>query len=202
MLVNSNGDWKISSEIGIIGDPNPDFMLSGFSDLTVYGLTLSAQLDFVKGGDIFSYSAGTPIGRGVAKELEDFNPTITVILPGVLEETGEPNNIPQPASGVFFNNTSIGGGADDRGIYDGTRLRLREVSVSYNLPKSIFRGTFIESASISLVGNNMWYRAVNTPASSKVDPDRTAFGTNNATGFDFLGGPSAARYGGTIKFNF
>lgn len=202
LLVNSNGDWKISSEIGIIGDPNPDYMLSGFSDLTVYGLTLSAQLDFVKGGDIFSYSAGTPIGRGVAKELEDFNPTITVILPGVSEETGEPNNIPMPASGVFFSNTIIGGGADDRGIYDGTRLRLREISVSYTLPKSVFKGTFIESASISLVGNNMWYRAFNTPASSKVDPDRTAFGTNNASGFDFLGGPSAARYGGTIKFNF
>ncbi|MBK8700357.1 MAG: SusC/RagA family TonB-linked outer membrane protein [Saprospiraceae bacterium] len=202
LLVNSNGDWKISSEIGIIGDPNPDFMLSGFSDLTVYGLTLSGQLDFVKGGDIFSYSAATPIGRGVAKELEDFNPTITVILPGVLEETGEVNNIPQPASGVFFNNTIIGGGAYDRGIYDATRLRLREISLSYNLPKSIFNGTFIESASISLVGNNIWYRAFNTPASSKVDPDRTAFGTNNASGFDFLGGPSAARYGGTVKFNF
>ena len=202
LLVTPNGDWKISSETGIIGDPNPDYMLSQFLNLTVYGITLGGQLDFVKGGDIFSYSAGTPIGRGVAKELEDFNPELPVILPGVLEETGEVNNIPQPASGVFFGNTIIGGGADDRGIYDGTRLRLREVSLSYNIPTSIFSNTFIESASLSLVGNNVWYRAVNTPASSKVDPDRTAFGTGNAAGFDFLGGPSASRYSATLKFNF
>ena len=202
LLITPNGNWKISSEIGIIGDPNPDFSLSQFLDFNVYGFSLFGQVDFVKGGDIFSYSAGTPIGRGVAKELEDFNPELPVILPGVLEETGEVNNIPQPASGVFFRNTIIGGGADDRGIYDATRIRLREIGVSYNLPKSIFKGTFIESASISLVGNNMYYRAFNTPASSKVDPDRTAFGTDNAAGFDFLGGPSAKRYGVTAKVNF
>jgi TonB-linked SusC/RagA family outer membrane protein len=202
LLVTPNGDWKISSETAIIGDPNPDFLLTGFTDITFKGITLSAQVDYVHGGDIFSYSAATPIGRGVAKELEDFNPELPVILPGINEETGEVNNIPMPASGWAFANTIIGGGADDRGIYDATRLRLREVSLSYALPKSIFKGTFIEGATISFVGNNIWYRAFNTPASAKVDPDRTAFGTNNASGFDFLGGPSASRYGGVIKVNF
>jgi TonB-linked SusC/RagA family outer membrane protein len=201
LLTNNNGDWVRSTETGVIGDPNPDYALSGFSDVKVFGVTLGAQVDFVKGGDIFSYTAGTPIGRGVAKELEDFNPTLAVILPGVNQETKLPNDRPLPASQWGFANTIIGGGADDRGIYDATRLRLRELSLSYTLGKSIFKNTFIESATVSLVGNNVWYKAINTPASSKVDPDRTAFGVGNASGFDFLGGPSAARYGATIKFN-
>ncbi len=203
LLITSNGDYKISGEIGIIGDPNPDYMVSGFTDFNWKGLTIGGQMDFVKGGDIYSFSAAALVGRGVAKELEDFNPELPVILPGVLEETGQPNNIPQPASGVFFANTIIGGGPDDRGIFDGTRLRLREVSVSYDLPKSVFgASSFIEGVSISVVGNNMWFRAFNTPKYSKVDPDRTAFGTNNGFGFDFLGGPSARRYGMNVKVNF
>ncbi|NJL76421.1 MAG: SusC/RagA family TonB-linked outer membrane protein [Saprospiraceae bacterium] len=202
LLINSNGDWKISSEIGIIGDPNPDFLISGFTDLNFKGVTIGAQLDYVQGGDLFSYSAGTLIGRGVAKELEGFNPELPVVLPGVLEETGEVNNIPQPASGVFFNNTIIGGGASDRGIYDGTRLRLREVYLTYALPSALFTNSFVKGINISLNANNIWFRAFNTPKFSKVDPDRTAFGTDNGLGFDFLGGPSARRMGVNVKVNF
>jgi TonB-linked SusC/RagA family outer membrane protein len=201
LTVNSDGRWVTSSSTGIIGDPNPDYMLSGFSDITVFGLTLGGQLDFVKGGDIFSFSAVTPVGRGVAKDLENFNPTIPVILPGVGSD-GKPNDKPIPASQWGFGSSPIGGAADDRGIYDATRLRLREVSLAYTLGKSIFKNTFVESATVALVGSNLWFRAINTPEGAKVDPDRTAFGTGNAAGFDFLGGPSAARYGATIKFNF
>jgi TonB-linked SusC/RagA family outer membrane protein len=203
LLVNENGDWVIATEATVIGDPNPDYMLTGISQLTVHGITLGAQIDFVKGGDIFSYSAATPIGRGVAKELEDFNPELPVILPGVSKETGEVNNIPMPASGLFFGNTIIGGGADDRGIYDATRIRIREVSLSYSLPTSLLsKSSTFKGINFAIVGNNLWFRTFNTPASSKVDADRTAFGSSNGLGFDFLGGPSARRIAATVKFDF
>jgi TonB-linked SusC/RagA family outer membrane protein len=201
-VIDANGDYKLTPEIQIIADPNPDFMLSGFTDVTYKGLTLSTQVDFVKGGQIYSFSAGALVGRGVAKELEDFNPELLYILPGVSEETGKPNTIPIPASQVFFGNTIIGGGVDEVGVFDATRVRLREVSLSYSLPKSIFGKSFVKGVNISIVGNNIWFRAFNTPASSKVDPDRTAFGTGNGLGFDFLGGPSASRYGANIKVTF
>lgn len=201
-LITNNGDYVLSSEIGIIGDPNPEFLLSGFTDFNWKGFTLSGQMDYVHGGDIFSYSAGTLIGRGVAKELESFNPTLPVILPGINEETKQPNTIPQPASGVFFGNTIIGGGPDDRGIYDGTRLRLREIGLSYNLPKRFFGNSVVQGVTLTAIGNNLWFRSFNTPKYSKVDPDRTAFGTGNGYGIDFLGGPSAKRYGLNLRVNF
>lgn len=200
-LVDGNGDYQLTPEAVIIGDPNEKFRLSGFTDFNFKGISLSAQLDYVHGGQIFSYSAATPVGRGTAKELSDFNPELPVILPGVFE-SGEPNNIPQPASGIFFGNTIIGGGVHEVGIFDATRVRLREVSLAYDLPAKIFGKSFVKGASISLVGNNIWFNAVNTPKSAKVDPDRTAFGTGNGTGFDFLGGPSARRWGANIKVTF
>jgi TonB-linked SusC/RagA family outer membrane protein len=200
-VIDGNGDYKLSSGIEIIGDPNPDFLLSGFTDITWKGFTLSGQMDYVHGGDIYSFSAATLIGRGVAKELESFNPTLTVILPGVLED-GTPNNIPMPASGVFFGNNIIGGGPDDKGIYDGTRLRLREVALAYSLPKRFLGKSAIQGITVSVIGNNMWFRTFNTPKSSKVDADRTAFGTRNGSGFDFMGGPSARRVGATVRVTF
>jgi len=201
LLVTENGDWKISSETHIIGDPNPDWMLSGFTNFNIFGVNLGAQVDFVRGGEIFSYSAAVPIGRGVAKELESFDPTLTVILPGVKED-GTPNDIPMPASGVFFGNNIIGGGADDRGIYEATRIRIREISAGYALPSRLFKNSIIKGVNIQLTANNVWWRTFNTPASAKVDPDRTTFGQGNGTGFDFLGGPSARRMGINVKVDF
>jgi len=202
-LITANGDYSISPEIGIIADPNPNWLGSLINDVTWKGLTFSFQWDYVNGGQIWSSSASATIARGVAKELEDFDPTLTLIIPGVLESDGvTPNNLAMPASQFFFGNSIVGSAADDRGIFDATRVRLREVSLSYNIPQNIVSKLSIRSAHISLVGNNMWFRAINAPKYARADFDRTAFGTGNGAGFDYLGGPSARRYGVNLRLTF
>ncbi len=202
-LITANGDYSISPEIGVIGDPNPLWFGSLISDVTWKGITFGFQWDYVHGGDTYSFTAATPVARGVAKELEDFDPRLPLIIPGVLESDGvTPNNIPMPPSQFFFGNSIIGSAAEDTGIFDSSRIRLREVSLSYNIPQSLISKLSIRTANISLVGNNMWFRAINAPKFSKVDFDRTAFGTGNGAGFDFLGGPSARRYGVNLRLTF
>ncbi|MEO7990871.1 MAG: SusC/RagA family TonB-linked outer membrane protein [Chryseolinea sp.] len=209
-IITAEGNYKVASETGIIANPNAKWLGSAISTLTWKGLSFGMQWDYVYGGQTFSYTAATMVGRGVAKDLEDFDPTLPLILPGVIEvldANGEvtgytPNNIPETTAEAFFTNGIIGGGASDRGIYDATRVRFREVSLSYSLPKSIASKLKLRGINVSLVGSNLWYRAINAPKYSKADFDRTAFGTNNGAGFDYLGGPSARRYGVNVKFNF
>ena len=202
-LITANGDYSISPEIGIIGDPNPDWLGSLMTDVTWKGITLAAQVDYVHGGDTYSFSAATTMARGVAKDLQDFDPRLPLIIPGVLQSDGvTPNNIPMPPSQFFFQNSIIGSNAQDTGIFDSSRVRLREVSLSYSIPQNIISKLSIRSANISLVGNNMWFKALNAPKYSKVDFDRTAFGTQNGAGIDFLGGPSAKRYGVNLRLTF
>lgn len=210
LIINSSGNYEIANEIGIIADPNPNWMGSLISMLTWKSISFGMMWDYVQGGQTMSYTAATMVGRGVAKDLENFDPTLPLILPGVLEVkdaggavTGyKPNDLPLTTAGVFFGNTIIGGGPYDRGIYDATRIRFREVSLSYSLPKTLVSKLKLTGINISLVGNNLWFRAINAPKYSKADFDRTAFGTNNGAGFDYLGGPSARRYGATIKLTF
>jgi TonB-linked SusC/RagA family outer membrane protein len=201
-LVTENGDWSISDDIGIIGDPNPKWLGSLISTLQYKGITFGFQWDYVHGGQVFSYTATTMIGRGVAKDLEDFDPGLPLVLPGVKEEDGSPNDMPITTSGAFFSNTILGGGASDRGIFDATRIRFREISLGYDLPANILSKVKLRGANISLVGNNLWYRAINAPKYAKADFDRTAFGVGNGSGFDFLGGPSAKRYGVNLRLTF
>ncbi len=210
LIVNAQGDYKAADEIGIIANPNPDWLGSIISTLSWKGLTFGMQWDYVHGGQTYSYTAATTVGRGVSKDLENFDPTLPLILPGVLEITDgsgnvtgyKPNNLPLTTSGVFFGNTIIGGSPDDRGVYDATRVRFREVSLGYSIPKSLTSKLKVGAINVNLVGNNLWFRAINAPKYAHADFDRTAFGTNNGAGFDFLGGPSARRYGVNVKITF
>ena len=207
-LIDKNGDYKVTSEIEVIGNPNPDWLGSLINTVSWKGLSLNVHVDYVQGGDIYSLTAAQLVGRGVAKELEDFDPELPIVLPGLKENAeGElvENDIPQTTSGGFFGNTILGGPAEDRGVFDATRVRLREVSLSYNVPKSLYTQTFLKDfkgISITLIGQNLWFRAINAPKYSAADFDRTSFGTGNGAGFDFSGGPSSRRYGATLKLNF
>jgi TonB-linked SusC/RagA family outer membrane protein len=210
LIVNESGDYKQANDIGIIADPNPNWLGSAMLNINWKGLSFGMMWDYVKGGQIYSFTAAAMIGRGVSRDLEDFDPTLPLILPGVNEifnESGEvigykENTIPLTTSGVFFTNTTIGGSPDDRGVYDATRVRFREISLSYSLPREMVSKLKLNGISITAIGNNLWWRAINAPKYSKADFDRTAYGTNNGAGFDYLGGPSARRYGVNLKITF
>jgi len=210
LIINSAGSYKQADEIGVIGNPNPNWLGSAIINLQWKSLTFGMQWDYVNGGQILSYTAASMVGRGVAKDLENFDPTLPLVLPGVLEVTDgagnvtgyKPNNLPLTTAGVFFGNTIIGGSPYDRGIYDATRVRFREISLGYSLPQSFAEKLKLRSINIVLLGNNLWWRAINAPKYSKADFDRTSFGTGSGAGFDYLSGPSARRYGVTLKVNF
>ncbi len=210
LIVNTAGSYLPSNNIGIIADPNPQWFGSGIVNLRWKAITFGMQWDYVAGGQVLSYTASALVGRGVGKALEDFDPTLTLVLPGVkqvFDGTGAvtgfaPNDIPLTTAGVFFGNTIIGGPNSDRGVFDATRVRFREVSLSYNLPTAWVSKLKLKGASISFVGNNLWWSAVNAPKYTAVDFDRTGFGVNQGAGIDYVGGPSARRYGFNLRLSF
>jgi hypothetical protein len=63
-------------------------------------------------------------------------------------------------------------------IYDASYVKLREVALTYNLPKSILGNTF-QNIALSIVGNNVWIIDKNLPYS---DPE-SGLGAGNGQGY-------------------
>lgn len=199
-IVNSNGDYISSNGIGIIGDPNPDYKMTGISTLSWKQFSFRFQVDFTKGGDMLAYTPGTLIGRGLTKDTE-FDRYLPLILPGVKED-GTPNDIQISASQAYFNDYSGFFGMADLITYDATVIRLREASLSYNLPASLLAKTPFGSASFTISGQNLWYNAPYFPKHVNFDPEVNSLGVSNGRGYETLAGPTSRRIGASIRITF
>jgi hypothetical protein len=54
----------------------------------------------------------------------------------------------------------------------------------------------------SLSGTNLWYFAPNFPKYVHYDPEASATGVGNGRGYEALTGPSARRFGASIRVSF
>ena len=119
----------------IIGDPNPDAYWAFINEFGVgRSVSFRVQLDGVRGGDVFNFDRRlleTPVfGSGRAYEAE------------LLGEV---------PSGYFLARRGI----FEEYIEDGSWTKLREVSVTWNVPPGIGRFLRAESTQISLIGRNL-----------------------------------------------
>lgn len=220
---DKDGNWLVDpasgmyindTEVGIIGDPNPDFKTTMTNTLRYKGLSFSFMFDFQKGGCVFSSYLTDLLGRGVTKDTEDR--LGARILPGVygdkntlepyLDANGNPipNTTTLSESDLWF---SDGGtlssfainSADEVAVYDATVLRLREVNLSYQLPKKWMQAIRLQGAEIGVVGRNLWFWAPNVPKYSNYDPTINTFGETNVQGIDYTSAPSTRRFAFNLK---
>lgn len=198
-IIGADGWFVGSNDIKIIGDPNPDWTGSLSNSFSFKGFRLTADLQYVHGGDVYSRTASNLVGRGVTAETDNFDRRAPYVLDGVDSE-GNPNTIQIDATNVFFDN--IGFGVDELKVWDGTTIRLNEVSLSYMLPASVLSKTPFGSVSLTASGFNLWYKAVNFPEKLNFDTNAIGTGVGNGQGLDFLSGPSARRYGLSLNITF
>lgn len=202
LLIDGSGNLQATTSPVILGDPNPAFVSSMINGFNYKGLSLSVMVSYRHGGAMYSSSAGALLGRGLTIESGSetgYDRAQTFIFPGVKAD-GSANDIQVTGSDINFNNVYFFG--DEGRIYDGSTIRLQEVSLSYSLPKKFLGKLGIKGASIGLSGNNLWYKALHIPKGLNLDTDNLGLGVGNGLGFEFLTGPSSRRLGGTLKLTF
>ena len=86
-----------------------------------------------------------------------------------------------------------------RFIYDASYVKLREITVSYDLPKKWLRKTPFQTFRVAAVGRNIATLFANTPHG--LDPQATST-TGNAQGFERGFNLPSATYGFDIKVSF
>lgn len=198
-IVDDNGYYIGSSDIKIIGDPNAKYKLTGISTLSFKNISFRMQWDYTHGGALFSNTVRTLLARGLTKDT-DVDRKLPYQLPNTVKQDGTPNDIQQSFNNVYFN--AIAFGPSDVGVYDATLIRLREISLTFSVPTKVLDKTPFGSISLVLTGNNLFYLAPNFPKYMRFDPESSSLGVSNSRGFDYFAGPSARRYGGSIRITF
>jgi len=201
MSIDANGNQVAAGTPGsrsitpIIGNPNPDYVMNVINTMSFKNFNLGFQMSHTAGGDIASSTVATLLGRGgIVEDRKN-----TFILPGVLQD-GSPNNLQVNNSTYYFNNVLFG--PKELSIYDGSVLRLQEISLGYSFPQDMLDKTPFGSLSITATGFNLWYDAYNVPDATNFDPNVAGTGVGNGRGFDYLNGPSSKRYGISLKASF
>jgi TonB-linked SusC/RagA family outer membrane protein len=206
-IMLSSGTHKPTNEPVILGDPNPAWTGSFINSFTYKGFTLSAMMEYRHKGIIFSNTVTATLARGVTKDpVADRE--MTFIMPGVRQDgnnaDGTPRYIPNDyqisASDYFFGGYHLG--PDESNVFDGSTVRLRELSLAYSLPNTLMAKTPFKRASFAVNGTNLWFVALNFPPNMNFDTDVLGTGVGNGLGFDFVTGPSSRRLGGTLTLTF
>jgi len=141
-FVNMNSDDVIDEkDMTIIGDPNPNFVGSFTSRLQWKRLVLSA---------VFTYSYGNDVYNGVRASLESMtgseNQTMRVV--NRWNREGHETLVPRAVWGDPMDNARF----SDRWIEDGSYIRLKNVSLSYDIP---IRLSFITGLQVYVTANNL-----------------------------------------------
>jgi len=208
----ANGQMIRDTDPAIIGNPNPDFIVGITNTFNFKGLFLSAVFDWREGGDLFSNTVLSMMGRGVTQDTE--NREMNWIIPGVY---GDPNTL-EPirteagakvqnqtmieTNSLWFGETFAINAANEWSVYDATVFRLREVTLGYNLPATLLENTPIGSARISLTGRNLWFSAPGFPEHTNYDPEVNQFQSSNVQGIEYSATPTTKRYSVNLNITF
>ncbi|HEX6941100.1 MAG TPA: SusC/RagA family TonB-linked outer membrane protein [Longimicrobiales bacterium] len=211
IVVDENGIPMVDPEKRELGNYNPDWIAGLRNRLTYKDFDLSFLIDTKQGGEIFSTTIWWNRYSGVAEETlqgrENYaGPLLDENGDPVLDEDGNkiytcdpgilvPNSVQmvENADGTisYVENTTRACPQDyfhaifgnhERGIVDASFIKLREVTLGWNVPESVVERFGFSSARLSLIGRNLWLW---TPEDQPhIDPE-TLFDTGNRQGVEF-----------------
>lgn len=208
-VISSSGlPLRTSTSNEDIGDINPDWKAGIYNNFTYKNLSLSFLIDIQKGGDIFSldtyYGYGTGLYDFTAGNNELGNPLRDPVTNGPdsggwlfegVQADGTPNTIRRD---MTYPGSFGWGQPSAAHVYDAGYVKLREVSLTYNLDKKILKNTPFTSASISCIGRNLWIIHKNIPYA---DPE-AGLSSGNIQGYQSGSYPAVKELGASVKLKF
>ena len=209
ITVKDNGYLMIGDDpLAVLGNVQPDWNMGIGNRLTWKGLSLYALIDMQQGGDIYSVNTKYGEATGVYEETVGNNPKGNpkrdpvadgggMIFEDAVFENGTPNDVYVPAYRwgrfYYYSNSPTA-----RYVFDASYVKLRELSLSYALPKSILGNSFIRGVDVSLVGRNLW---IISKKVDNFDPEAILTAGNNQ-GIEQGAYPTVKTVGVNVKLNF
>ena len=198
-IVDGNGLYVQSDSLRAIGTTLADWTGGIANTFTYKGLSLNVLIDARKGSDIYSITNLFGKYSGMMEETAANNIREEWVIAEGVQNVADEGEAPQYDTNqtavdpqTFFSSMFGNGRAS---TYDGSFVKLREVSLSYTLPNGLFDNR-VKNVSFSLIGRNlaMLYKEI-----PHIDPEAVASSTN-AQGVEGGALPSLRSYGFSVRF--
>lgn len=141
-FVDKDGDHQITSnDRFVIGDPNPDIYGNIFTSVAWNNFRLDVNFNYSLGNDVYNY---------MRSQLEGGNRFMnqSLVMARRWQQEGQVTSIPRATFQDPLGNSRF----SDRWIEDGSYLKLKTVTLSYNLP---LNSRFFQGFEFWVQGNNL-----------------------------------------------
>lgn len=201
-IISDDGrEYQITESRVPIGNASPDLIAGWNTRFSYKGFTLKTLIDTKIGGDIYcgTYVIGLQTGQspetllerngeGLPYTDEEGNTrNVGVILPGVYED----GTVNDKVVHYYFKYMPNAGGwghfISTPGILENTWVKMREISLSYQVPENITKKMKVfQSLNINIVGRNLFYIYSSLP--DHINPEGI-MGAGNAQGLEWASYP-------------
>nr|WP_199157268.1 SusC/RagA family TonB-linked outer membrane protein [Pedobacter sp. ASV2] len=228
IIVNSSGYAQVNPTKQVLGAYTPKWIGSINNDFSYKGFTLGFLVDAKVGGSIYSGTHATGFTTGVLAETlpgrDEEHGGLAYYYPGndkgkLPVQLGAGGSVPGSETvyhdGIIFDGVRADGSknttilpaqqyykaianVNEAHVFSATAIRLREVTLGYNLHSNWISKIGLSKARFTLIGRNLWIIHKNVP---NIDPE-TAFATDNAQGLESLQLPTTRSYGFSLNLTF
>ena len=200
VVVDSDGFPVYTDEQVYLGNYQPDYTASFGSNINYKGIGFNILLDVKEGGQFISQT----------KFSAEFNGTTELTAEQNREPYVFPNSVVDNGDGTFSENTTEITEQDFYTVYDpapstylidASFVKLREIGVSYTLPRALLQNLPISDVRVALFGRNLkfWLPEENAYADPEVNGPSL---TGNAVGIETTQTPPAKSYGINLSLKF
>jgi outer membrane receptor protein involved in Fe transport len=142
-----------ADEAGPLGPAFPNWLGNLGGELRFRNLSLSALVDIRNGGQVLNFQTQYQVLNGRSILTADRGES--TVIEGINVNTGEPNSVEVVKDRRYYQ-LMYGIGRTENQIEPAGFVKLRQVSLSYQLPRDWLRAmTRIESASVHVTGRNL-----------------------------------------------
>ncbi|MEA3505329.1 MAG: TonB-dependent receptor, partial [Bacteroidota bacterium] len=210
ILVDGGGRPFATDDPIELGNITPDWTGGVRNTFSYKGASLNIVLDGRKGGDFYSVSKMFGLYAGILDETAQGDIRENGVIAGQNVMTDETFVVAEyDADGVLLDDLAVNDittsatgfykrfyGIKEESIIDGSFIKLREVSLGYDIPKNLIEKTgFLQSVNVSVYGRNLALLWVHESNDVELDPE-TGFGTSNdGMGLEQYQLPSARTFG-------
>ena len=212
LLLGSNGFPQADPEklVGA-GDPNPDFRAGLGTSLRYKNFNFTTQFETSQGNDVWNGTYGVMLFWGIHEETDILttNDTGSSIynawgdeIPAGAQFRGYTQDFgagPVAVDHEWW--TANGGGFGDVGtqfIEDGSWVKLREITLTYDFDKNLVERIGLSNMSLSVSGRNL-YTWTNIEG---FDPENNLTGASRGRGLEYFSNPGTRSILTTLRFGF